>query len=226
MSWKLRSDKSALGLYKILVVVVLCAIANAAVAQKLPKTGAANLEIIEPETIKTSWLEKLDNIHSGSLDTLKDPKCYLISDDLSVTVAIPTGNGFHTFEIADNGLALNFSKYQTMDFDGKGSKELILFFQFSHGNSSHDHGMGERYESFFVIDLDAPQIYIYEEYCSFRHDWYLKGDSTITSMECICSRLEVADQRILLHAVDENGLDINVAPIRYYFEDGQTNKSY
>ena len=146
---------------------------------------ADNSDINFSDTIHFSKLEKLtlldfDSTKITFLDTIEKPNCYLVRIQTkpfqqNVSIAFKQKNSWVLYEIIQD--ADDKIKIERVDFNGKGSKELIVYYSNSLGISQWTHGWAEHQKSFAIIDLDNFQLLANIENYNSHMDWFQEFDS-------------------------------------------------
>src|SRR6476620_2521201 len=109
-------------------------------------------DTLSAEKLQPAILANLDSFPAASIDTLDDPKCLIIEENL---IAVQKNGKWLLYSFADDG---GYLSIQPMDFDGKGQKELLIIVS----SVEEDHGMHggfrEEHESTYLINIEKNEI--------------------------------------------------------------------
>ena len=154
---------------KIILFLLVCTIVQSAYSSEfLPDTFHIDIERAD-----VVYYENIDFTRENILDSIENPKAYLIADDHDrIMIAIKQENKYATFEI----LRQDFRNYEfeRKDINGTGSEELIIYWQWSYGKSSMwgDGGMEEESSGMVLWDIDSYNCLLdFEDSYSFNSWW-------------------------------------------------------
>lgn len=172
---------------------------------------------------KTFFVVDLDAIGGKIVDTLNNPTAYIIDSFKSgggyaTRIALKQKRGHLVFDPFEASLAFAMTSglsFDRVDFNGKGSDELIIRWDFRTGHSSWQSGVYTSETGYQIWDLDNIQRYIDLITSGSLEQWWAEYDQDSTDMEgepvlidsgnhyeCFQLEVKLEKKRVIINDVD------------------------
>ncbi|CAN5906496.1 hypothetical protein BH11BAC7_BH11BAC7_28070 [soil metagenome] len=141
--------------------------------------------IFFPDTLQFSSLKKstLLNLAPSRIeifDTIENPNFYLARFypepyQQCISLVVKQKNSWDVYEIIQNAGAEII--IERVNFNGKGKKELVIYYAQSNGISQWTHGWAEHQKGIAIIDLDKYNLLANIENYNSHTDWFAEYES-------------------------------------------------
>lgn len=170
--------------------------------------GYGQVDTIEPDTIKNIALEysaekNIESLGMKTVDSLNKPKAFILTSNIDPeTIAIKAGNEFIVMNLIpaewDGG---HITKIERIQINGKGDKELVVFWEKKVGESDLANGWGEEFKKVLIYDLNTMNLIFEDQYSWIFETWtneYTENRNVETTFitECYNYNLKLSNKKI------------------------------
>lgn len=146
-----------------------CAIAQTEYPEGLSDT-------ITPESVEVKFYKTLDSIPGDTIFQCTSPELYVIQQDdwySTIQIAVKTKKGYNVFDGCPSETVKEFN-LDTMNFNGTGKNELVVYWNSYSGRSGWIDGWNEQASGVYVWDIDKMQL-IFSYQNSYEYNYWYNG---------------------------------------------------
>lgn len=195
-------------------------------------------DTLTPHDVAFRKFVTLDSIRGDTVYSLTSPKGYVIRSYVENTIylALKTKKGYKVFDACPDVTA-DYYDFETIDFDGRGNKELLINWSNIFGRGGLHDGYTENTSGIFLWNLDDAQlIFSMQDGYDFDFWWYERPlDSLGNEIDTIIGggiqrscenyRVDIQFRKIVIQGEpncylidDESGEEIPIDTTTYFFE--------
>ncbi|MGZ5282819.1 MAG: hypothetical protein ACXWEY_11135, partial [Bacteroidia bacterium] len=135
-------------------------------------------DTIQFTTLSKFTTKNIDTLNVEILDTLTDPKIFIIHShhkySSNLLIAQQKNNAWTIYKVVEDFPEIE--RIERLDFNKKGSKEIIIYYSYRNGLSFYTHGWQEQEKGFLILDPDNFTLLADIKNYSYRADWSYEYD--------------------------------------------------